>query len=64
MPAFISWLPSLIKILITIYKLIRDIRASGQDVESCVVALKVAKETGDTEQLKSILEKARSGGCK
>lgn len=64
MPAFLTWLPAVFKIIVMIYKFIKDLKASGQDVESCLVAVKEAKETGDTEKLKAILVKARQGGCK
>lgn len=58
----IAWLPSIVKLAIELYKLLSKLRASGERVSSCSLAIKKANDNGDIEDLKRILTKIEKSG--
>ena len=60
----IMWLPTVLKMLVMIYKLIKELKAQGHTVSACVVAVDEAKASGDMTKLESILADLRKGKCK
>lgn len=56
-----GWIPAVIAIVIEIIKLIIALRKKGESVESCSVALRDARKSGDMTRLEKILDRLRQG---
>lgn len=57
MPAIITLVPTIIKVIWEIYKIIRELNKKQVTTAECAKALRQARIASDTTQLKSLLEK-------
>lgn len=52
----ISFVPTILRVIVMIYDIIRQLQAKGHSVQECVAAVEDAKKKGDIGKLKIILE--------
>ena len=63
MPVWITLLPTILNALLQLAKLLLDMSKnnSGADIKACSVAIKQARETGDTAKLTELIDKMAKG---
>ena len=64
MAAWISLIPSLIKLVYELIKLLSKLKSSDTQVSECNIALRKASEAGDVADLKNIIARLEKSGGK